>query len=165
MSSARYQVRTGDAADLIDVVQLEREMQQAPHWSEAEYAAITNAVEGFEVPVRRRLFVAEVDERLIGFAVGRVLISGGLTLAELEIVVVSISQRRRGVGRALCEKVISWSREQAAVEMELEVRAGSEGAIALYVELGFLPVGKRVRYYSGPVEDALLMQLNLAEYK
>jgi len=163
MSSARYRIRAGGAADLADVVQIERETREAPHWAEPEYAAITNAVEGVMAPIKRRLFVAEADERLMGFAVGKVLVSEALILAELESVAVSASARRQGVGRALCEAVISWCRELRAAEMELEVRAGSAGAIALYGGLGFLPVGKRIEYYKGPVEDALLMQLKLAK--
>jgi [ribosomal protein S18]-alanine N-acetyltransferase len=43
------------------------------------------------------------------------------------------------------------------------VRTGSVGAVALYRSLGFVGVGERVGYYRDPVEDALLMQLRLAE--
>jgi ribosomal-protein-alanine N-acetyltransferase len=45
--------------------------------------------------------------------------------------------------------------------LELEVRAGSGGAIALYAGLGFVVAGRRVGYYREPVEDALLMRLDL----
>jgi [ribosomal protein S18]-alanine N-acetyltransferase len=47
------------------------------------------------------------------------------------------------------------------VAVELEVRVGSGGAIALYVGLGFVVVGRRGGYYRGPVEDAVLMRLEL----
>jgi ribosomal-protein-alanine N-acetyltransferase len=49
--------------------------------------------------------------------------------------------------------------------LELEVRAGRAGAIALYTGLGFVIVGRRRRYYREPVDDALLMRLDLAKYK
>ena len=52
--------------------------------------------------------------------------------------------------------------EEVEEEMELEVRAGSVGAIALYGGLGFVVVGRRKGYYREPVEDALLMKLELA---
>jgi ribosomal-protein-alanine N-acetyltransferase len=61
----------------------------------------------------------------------------------------------------LCAAVITWSRGQGAVAVELEVRVGSGGAIALYVGLGFVVVGRRGGYYRGPVEDAVLMRLEL----
>jgi ribosomal-protein-alanine N-acetyltransferase len=84
-------------------------------------------------------------------------------LGELESVVVGVSARRSGVGRILCEAVVRWCRERGATEVELEVRAGSVGAMALYKGLGFVAVGERAGYYRDPVEDALLMQLRLAE--
>jgi ribosomal-protein-alanine N-acetyltransferase len=111
----------------------------------------------------RRLFVAEERAGLLGFAVGKVLISGAVSLGELESVAVSVPARRGGVGRMLCEAVVGWCRGQDVTEVELEVRAGSAGAIALYAELGFLVVGRRAGYYRDPMEDALLMQLRLAE--
>ena len=99
---------------------------------------------------------------MLGFAVGKVAGSGSNGVAELESVAVSLAARRGGVGRALCEAVVDWCRWQGAMRMELEVRAGSEEAIALYGGLGFVVVGRRRGYYREPAEDALLMKLELA---
>jgi [ribosomal protein S18]-alanine N-acetyltransferase len=49
--------------------------------------------------------------------------------------------------------------------VELEVRAGSAGAIALYERLGFVAVGRRPGYYRSPVEDAVLMRLEVGSSK
>jgi [ribosomal protein S18]-alanine N-acetyltransferase len=111
--------------------------------------------------VRRCFFVAEMDERLVGFSVGKMIGAIG-GVGELESVAVDAETRRLGVGRRLCAAVISWCRELGAEGVELEVRSGSEGAIALYRELGFVAVGRRGGYYREPAEDALLMQLELA---
>jgi ribosomal-protein-alanine N-acetyltransferase len=157
MSAAGFCVRVGGAADLAGVVALERSVAEAPHWGEADYGAIANVDGG----VRRCLFVAEAEGRLVGFAVGKVIGLGAGIVAELESVVVDLAARRSGVGRALCAAVITWSRGQRVVAVELEVRAGSGGAIALYVGLGFVVVGRRGGYYRGPVEDAVLMRLEL----
>jgi ribosomal-protein-alanine N-acetyltransferase len=162
MSSAKYRVRAGRAEDFIGVMRLERATPEAPHWAESEYAAIVGVNGSAEVAVTRCLFVAESEVGLLGFAVGKVIVSGAVRLAELESVAVSASARRVGVGRALCDAVICWCREWGAEEMELEVRAGSAGAVALYRGLGFVAVGQRDGYYEGPTEDALLMQLRLA---
>jgi ribosomal-protein-alanine N-acetyltransferase len=56
--------------------------------------------------------------------------------------------------------VADWCRGEEVATVELEVRAGSAGAIALYSGLGFVVVGRRVGYYREPVEDALLMRLD-----
>lgn len=148
-------IRAGLIGDLVDVVALERSLVEAPHWAEAEYVAI---VQGGGEFVRRCLFVAEAEGTLIGFAVGKI-VDG---IAELESVAVSLQSRRGGVGRALCEAVVGWGKEHGAAAIELEVRAGSEGPIALYQGLGFVAVGLRPRYYSYPVDDAVLMRLELA---
>jgi ribosomal-protein-alanine N-acetyltransferase len=111
--------------------------------------------------VRRCFFVAEGEGRLLGFAVGKVIGSSGEGLAELESVAVEAAARRGGVGRALCAAVADWCRERGAAALELEVRAGSAGAIALYSGLGFVVAGRRVGYYRSPAEDALLMRLDI----
>jgi [ribosomal protein S18]-alanine N-acetyltransferase len=162
MSFPKYRVRSGRAEDLVGVMRLERATPEAPHWVESEYAASVGVDGSIGDAVRRRLFVAESEAGLLGFAVGKVLVAGAVRLAELESVAVSASARRVGVGRALCEAVICWCREWGAEEMELEVRAGSGGAVALYRGLGFAVVGQRGAYYGEPTEDALLMQLRLA---
>ena len=152
-------VRLAGAADLETVIQLERATAEAPHWAEAEYAAMLAAASG---AVKRALFVAEGESGLIGFAVGKVIGIGSESSSELESVAVAASARRAGVGRALCEAVIDWCRAQGAAAIELEVRAASVGAIALYSGLGFVVEGRRPRYYQEPVDDAVLMRLKLA---
>jgi [ribosomal protein S18]-alanine N-acetyltransferase len=156
-------VRVGTVADLAAVIALERAAVEAPHWSEAEYEAIVELGEETRCAARvwRCLFVADREGRLVGFAVGKVIGAGSGGVAELESVAVDAAARRGGVGRALCGAVVAWCREQGAAAVELEVRAGSMGAIALYRGLGFIAGGRRKNYYNGPVEDALLMRLEL----
>jgi [ribosomal protein S18]-alanine N-acetyltransferase len=168
MSGDGVRVRVGVAPDLETVVALERAAVEAPHWGEAEYGGIVSSQEdthGGEQGggVRRCLFVAEAEGRLVGFAVGKVIGAGRDGVAEIESVAVEARARRGGVGRALCEAVMDWCRRQGAAVMELEVRAGSAGAIALYAGLGFAAVGLRRDYYGTPAEDALLMRLELGE--
>jgi ribosomal-protein-alanine N-acetyltransferase len=142
------------------VVALEGGIAEAPHWSEGEYVAMVRADNAGGV-VRRVFFVAEGAGRLLGFAVGKVIGSSDEGLAELESVAVEASARRGGVGRALCAAVAKWCREQGAAALELEVRAGSAGAIALYSGMGFVVAGRRAGYYFAPAEDAVLMRLDL----
>ena len=155
-----FRIRVAEAADVAGVVALERGIVEAPHWAEGEYAAMVRA-DNAGGAVRRGFFVAEGEGRLLGFAVGKVIGSDTESVGELESVAVEASARRRGVGRALCAAVAEWCRERGAAALELEVRAGSAGAIALYGRLGFLVVGRRAGYYLAPVEDAVLMRLDL----
>ena len=157
MMVARFHIRLAGAEDLAGVVALELATPEAPHWAEAEYAAIVGESLG---GVRRCLFVALDEDRLFGFAVGKV--PGAGLEAELESVAVSVDARRLGVGGALCAAVIEWCRGQGAGAVELEVRASSGGAIALYTGMGWVEVGRRRAYYRDPADDALLMRLELA---
>ena len=155
MSGDRIVIRVAVAADVDAVVRLERR-SGAPHWSALDYLAIFSGV-GPE----RCLLVAEEANGLVGFAVGKVLKLGVETAAELETVAVAMEARRRGLGRRLCCKMQEWCEAQGAGAIELEVRAGNLGAIALYDGLGFVEVGRRRGYYRDPVEDAVLMRLEL----
>ncbi|MGD0442600.1 MAG: GNAT family N-acetyltransferase [Edaphobacter sp.] len=161
MGVAGLHLRNAGPQDLDAVVALERNTAEAPHWTEVEYAAIVNDDRSLDALVRRCLLLAESESRLIGFAVGKIVGSGEGTAAELESLVVEEATRRLGVGRALCTAVIAWSRQQGAEALELEVRAGSAGPIALYTGVGFVVAGHRRAYYREPVEDAVLMRLNL----
>jgi ribosomal-protein-alanine N-acetyltransferase len=168
MSDEGFRVRVAEVADLGRVVALEGAIEEAPHWAETEYAAIFNADKAnvdraVDGAVRRCLFVAEAEARLLGFAVGKLIGSGADGVAELESVAVDGAVRRMGVGRALCGAVVAWCRGQGVGAVELEVRAGSGGAIALYSGLGFVAGGRRGGYYRDPVEDAVLMRLKLVE--
>ena len=164
MSVAGFRVRVAGAADLAVVVEMERSIAEAPHWVETEYKAIVNANGDDDGAVRRCLMIAEATEgRLLGFAVGNMVGVGWEGLGEVESVAVVSAARRGGVGRALCKAVIDWCRWFGAAAVELEVRAGNVGAIALYSELGFVSVGRRREYYRGPVEDALVMKLEFRE--
>jgi ribosomal-protein-alanine N-acetyltransferase len=154
-------VRAAEAGDVAGVVALERVVAEAPHWAEGEYTAMVDA--DADKRVRRCFFVAEAEARLVGFAVGKVIGSDAESVAELESVAVEASARRGGVGRGLCEAVADWCRGRGATALELEVRAGSAGAIALYSRLGFVVAGRRAGYYREPVEDALLMRLDLVK--
>lgn len=164
MSVARFRVRLAGTDDLAGVVEMERGIAEAPHWVEAEYKTIVNADGGDDGGVRRCLMIAEAMEgRLLGFAVGRVVGVGSERVGEVESVAVVLAARRGRVGRALCEALIDWCTRLGAGAVELEVRAGNLGAIALYSALGFVSVGRRKEYYRQPMEDALLMKLEFRE--
>ena len=144
-------VRVAGLADLPAILALERG-SEGPHWTEKQYR---DALVGGEGSVRRRVFIWE---GVLGFAVGMVLAAGGVSEGELEHVVVKAEARRQGIGRAMCEAVLGWSRECGAKAVRLEVRASNVGAIGLYRGLGFLEAGRRTGYYREPLEDAVLME-------
>jgi ribosomal-protein-alanine N-acetyltransferase len=81
--------------------------------------------------------------------------------AELANIAVAAGERGRGTGGALLSRVMDWARERGARDMWLEVRASNRAARTLYERFLFQEVGLRKRYYTAPVEDAVVMRCDL----
>lgn len=80
--------------------------------------------------------------------------------AELQAITVAPCARRRGVARALLERLCYEARAWHSERLLLEVRESNRAARALYERAGFTTDGRRRGYYrsaTGGGEDALLM--------
>jgi len=82
-----------------------------------------------------------------------------LVLDEIHInnVAVLPALRGQGIGTQLMRRVFDEARRMGAKRATLEVRASNEGARRLYERLGFYIASVRPRYYTNPVEDALIL--------
>jgi ribosomal-protein-alanine N-acetyltransferase len=59
---------------------------------------------------------------------------------------------------------LNFLRKRRVEEVYLEVRESNQSAQALYLSLGFRPVGQRSGYYRNPKEDALVLWLPLEQH-
>ena len=59
-------------------------------------------------------------------------------------VVVSAQVRRRGIGRALLDRAHRWATDRGIDEVELNVYEFNAGAIALYEQLGYATVSRKM---------------------
>lgn len=145
--STEVVIRSAHERDLADVAAIERAVFNDP-WSRRSFADLVN--------LPNVLFlVAESDARaVIGYAV--VLIAG--VESELANLAVGRLVQQRGLGRRLLNRALELAHARGSVEMFLEVRASNAAAIHLYSSSGFEAVGRRVRYYARPVEDAIVMR-------
>jgi len=82
---------------------------------------------------------------------------------EVHILNVAIhpTARRQGIGRLLMVEAIELGRLNGASLVTLEVRRSNLGALGLYRNLGFRPVGIRPNYYVDEGEDAVVMILDM----
>lgn len=82
---------------------------------------------------------------------------------ELHLLNVAVhrSARRRGLGRAMIERLLKVCEAECLQYITLEVRVSNEAAIRLYQAHGFRRIGRRRRYYANNGEDALVMALVL----
>lgn len=72
---------------------------------------------------------------------------------------VAQPQRRHGLGRLLLQRGFAWARRVGVAKISLNVRAGNDGAIALYRSCGFVEEGRerhQIRCDDG-FEDNLVM--------
>ncbi len=102
-------------------------------------------------------WVAEEAERVIGFLVAREVVS------DIEVLNLAVQSgaRRRGVGASLLAQAIEWSKTFQAEKAILEVRSSNLAALQFYEQHHFVATGRRTRYYTAPVDDALVLTLNL----
>ena len=92
-----------------------------------------------------------------GVLVGYLVISRYVDAWHVMNVAVTPSHRRRGVARALLERLFELTAGDERRGYTLEVRVSNEGAIKLYETLGFVSRGVRRGYYTDNREDALIM--------
>ncbi|MBR5251764.1 MAG: GNAT family N-acetyltransferase [Oscillospiraceae bacterium] len=72
--------------------------------------------------------------------------------AELVFVVTGKNQKRKGFAQLLLTDTLA----QLNLPCILEVRESNTGAVKLYEKLGFVLIGNRKNFYSGPRENALI---------
>jgi RimJ/RimL family protein N-acetyltransferase len=107
-------------------------------------------------------FMAEADGRMIG-CLGLELAPYGV--ADLGMFIAD-DWRGRGVGSALLDAAIAWTRSSPAHKIALSLWPHNEAARALYDKFGFVEEGRLRRHYrrqSGEVWDAVVMGLLLDE--
>lgn len=81
--------------------------------------------------------------------------------AEIASVCVDPAYRRLGGGTKLLQTLLRQARLSGAQNVYLEVRASNQAAQKLYRCAGFECIGVRKRYYTNPLEDAVLMRCEI----
>lgn len=148
-------VRKGDIDRIIDI---ERSWQHLSHWSIDSYYRLLND-DSFTSS-----FVAEIEVEngridIIGFVIFHI----ASDVSEIYNIAVQSSHARSGVGRQLMAAAIQESARRKATKVVLEVRKSNSPAIDFYLKFSFTMAGERKNYYSNPVEDAYVMELEISD--
>jgi ribosomal-protein-alanine N-acetyltransferase len=109
-----------------------------------------------KAPKNAYYIAAEFNGELIGYA-GIYYLS---EFADVHTITVAADHRRKGIGREFLKRLINWARVKKAAAIMLEVRAGNEEALPLYLENGFTEISRRQNYY-GPGLTAIIMRKEL----
>ena len=160
-------IRTAAPADIPAMLELERQSATAAHWTEVQYQHVFQSPES--APSQRLALVIDEDHdagfeprskrefRLIAFLIAKHLGSEW----ELENIVVVSTFRRKGVGTALLNELLTRARAINSESVFLEVRESNQAARALYAKWGFEQAGRRQGYYNNPPEAAILYRRSL----
>ncbi|MCX7973705.1 MAG: ribosomal protein S18-alanine N-acetyltransferase [Candidatus Aminicenantes bacterium] len=145
-------IRRMEEKDLPAVLAIERASFPNP-WHESTFRGeIQNRSISFPWVI-----VHESDNQVVGYVIFWKIGEE----VQINNIAIHPNYRRRGLGEWLLRKVISKVKKDGAQFITLEVRQSNLAAQALYSKLGFKLVGRRRFYYSNPIEDALVMMLDL----
>jgi ribosomal-protein-alanine N-acetyltransferase len=149
LDSSELLIRPFKSSGIPSVLAILKESPEAANWSEQSLSEILSS--------GSPAWVAELDREICGFLIGRVAAD------EFEILNMAVApaHRRKGIASKLLVSSLEFARRSGSSRAYLEVRASNMFAIALYTSHGFMPCGKRVQYYRDPVEDALLLTLQI----
>ncbi len=165
---SKYVVRPAARGDVLPLLDLLEAVASEGRWIGTEAPVdrvarrrqISETVEGGERAAR---FVADAGGALVGnlwidlrtYGVGDL----GMLVAQ--------EWRRRGVGSALMEAGLAWTRAAGAHKLVLQAWPHNLGALALYRKFGFVQEGLLRRHYprrNGELWDAVMMGLVLDEH-
>jgi [ribosomal protein S18]-alanine N-acetyltransferase len=148
-SGLSLRIRRLKRGDIDAVLAIQRACPEVAQWSAADYESVARG--------EMAGWIADERSNTAGFLVARHL------LQEMEILNLAVrpDRRRRGVATRLIREMLS-SREAARAEqVTLEVRASNRVALAFYERHKFRLAGRRPAYYRNPIDDALLLSLDL----
>ena len=147
------QLRALSIDDLPQVMDLERRLFQNEAWLKQTMAA--------EITSAQTHYVGAFDGSLLGYA--GLKVSGPSYASDIQTIGVEPQSQGRGIGRTLMNELLAVAKRQGSEEVFLEVKAGNQSAIALYLSLGFEQIDVRKRYYQPSGEDALVMRMPISQ--
>ena len=142
-------IRSFDPPDVEPVFEIQSACPQIAQWTVWDYERVSRG--------EMTGWIAESEGAVAGFLVARRVAND----VEVLNFAVRPEARRQGLGAALLREVFNWGKSLRAGKIFLEVRASNLDAIGFYEKFNFHATGRRPRYYSWPVDDALLLTANL----
>lgn len=131
------------ADDIASIAEIEKNSFSTP-WSENAIRESMDAGTAF--------YIARIQDKTVGY-MGLSKIAGEGYVTN---VAVLPEYRRLGIGNKILNHAINDSENELEF-ISLEVRTSNAAAISLYEKFGFKNVGVRKRFYTNPVEDAIIM--------
>jgi ribosomal-protein-alanine N-acetyltransferase len=154
--AADVSLRAARSGDIDAILEIERASFPDPPWSRNSFVVLLDNP-------RVSFTVASTGTQQSRGAPGDMVLGYVVTWtaadeAEIANLAVKPDHRRMGIGRLLLEASISAAHAAGARCLYLDVRESNVAARTLYETRGFVAVGRRVKYYRNPTEDALVLR-------
>ena len=123
------------------------------------------------------ILTAKASEKVVGFCVSRLIMhyysddvivdklnkntAGILNECEIYNIAVKKHFQKQGIGYALLNQTVLCAREYDCQSIWLEVRQSNEKAIDFYEKNDFRRMYERKKFYSNPIENAIVMKRDL----
>jgi len=158
VKALEVRIRKARKGDIDRIIDIERSWQHLSHWSIDSYYRLLND-DSFTSS-----FVAETEGEKGRFhIVGFVIFHIAADVSEIYNIAVESTHARSGIGYQLMGAAVQESGRRNARKVLLEVRKSNNPAINFYLKFNFKITGDRKNYYSNPVEDAYVMELELSD--
>lgn len=144
-------IRDMTKADLSAVLKIETDLFPTDAWTEALFLG-----ELSEVPVSRKVAVAEFEGQVIGYVSLRFVGRQG----DVNTIAIAKDFQRKGFGNQLLDWLLMTAKDLGVRELFLDVRADNLAAIEMYKKAGFDRIDIRRNYYDHSV-DADVMRKKL----
>ena len=144
-------LRTLDLRDIEDVLAIQAASPEIAQWSLWDYDRVARG--------EMAGWVAESESGdITGFIVARRIAN------DLEILNFAVrpTARRQGIGASAFGRGLAMGWQFSAGQAFLEVRASNLAALRFYEQHKFQVTGRRPRYYTAPIEDALVLSAQLS---
>jgi [ribosomal protein S18]-alanine N-acetyltransferase len=145
------ELRPARSSDVDAILEIEQASFPDPPWSRHSFVVLLdNPRVSFLVAASG----SQPSSEVLGYVVTWIVADEG----EIANLAVRADRRRTGIGRLLVEAAISAALSGGARSLYLDVRQSNVAARSLYDTRGFVAVGRRVKYYRNPSEDALVLR-------
>lgn len=151
-AASKLVIRDAIAADMPQLLELDRAVFPQDSWTDGIYTAELNSP-------HTRYWVLSDHETIHG--VLGVQAARGAGEADVQTLAIAPKMRRQGWARKLLTLGMRWARDRGAQLIFLEVRESGQAAQALYQSIGFTEIGRRPGYYPGGKEAAIVMRADI----
>jgi [ribosomal protein S18]-alanine N-acetyltransferase len=149
--SLSVEILPATAQHVADILRIERACFSDP-WSEQSFRALVGN------PDALFLVAAGADGRIVGYTAAL----DGRDDGEILNVAVAADARQQGIGGLLLDAAMRTLKMKSVKRLYLEARESNAAALSLYESRGFVRLSIRRNYYRRPVENALVLMLDLS---